>query len=73
MLNAHTAEEAQLSWQGLLYSQLCEANKKPINNVSLKQIVHFIRGLTAVLSAASTSSLHLPGDDPEANSKGSVS
>ncbi len=70
MILAHTSAEAQLSWQGLLYSQLCEVNKKPINNVSLKQIGRFIQGLTAVLSRSSNCS-SVPKDDPvAASSKG---
>ncbi len=70
MILAHTSAEAQLSWQGLLYSQLCEVNKKPINNVSLKQIVRFIQGLTAVLSRSSNCSSVLKDDPVAASSKG---
>ena len=72
MILAHTPAEAQLSWQGLLYSQLCEVNKKPINNVSLNQIGSFIQGLTAVLSRSSNCSSVFKDDPVAANSKGMI-
>ncbi len=72
MTLAHTSAEAQLSWQGLLYSQLCEVNKKPINNVSLRQLVPFLQGLTAVLSRSSNCSSVLKDDPVAASSKGII-
>lgn len=49
---------------------MCELNKKPLNNVALKQIVRFIQGLTQVLSRSSNCSSLLKDDPDAANTKG---
>ena len=70
MVSAHISAEAQLSFQGLLYIQLCEAHKRPINNVALKQIMRFMRALTSVLLASANASSVLKDDPDAANTEG---
>ena len=72
MVNAHTSAEAQLSWQGLVYSLMCEIKKRPINNTPLKHLLRFITGLTEVLSKESNCSSKLQDDPDAANTEGEV-